>query len=167
MKKRCLGFSLCYIEHPSFRKFQSHFILALKKHVVVRSGYSTRKAALWAEDTIIPAKCRKAHGLAGAHPQPGPACTFADTAQVQFGSWTVVSRHFGCGHLVLGEKVAYLHGHEAHRNSRPWGRKQSLNYFLFTIHLSIYLARTWEDKSKWSSQQHFRHQDLAGGSEFL
>lgn len=38
-----LWFSLCYTEHPYFRKFQSRFILALKNYVVIKSGYNTEK----------------------------------------------------------------------------------------------------------------------------
>lgn len=38
-----LWFSLHYTEKPYFRKFQSHFILALENYVVIKSGYNTEK----------------------------------------------------------------------------------------------------------------------------
>lgn len=38
-----LWFSLHYMEHIYFRKFHSHFILALKHYVVIKGGYNTDK----------------------------------------------------------------------------------------------------------------------------
>lgn len=38
-----LWFSLHYKEHTYFRKFHSHFMLALKHYVVVKAGYNTDK----------------------------------------------------------------------------------------------------------------------------
>lgn len=130
----CLWFSLHYTENPYFRKFQSHFILALENYVVIKSGYNTEKQLSEQRiqisqqsvemPTVWPSLTHNPGQLALSQSQlrhsPGAGLWPMGILDAAIQSWG-------------GGKVAYLCGHEACHNSRPWGRKESLNFFLFTV----------------------------------
>lgn len=97
-----LWFSLHYMEHTYFRKFRSHFMLALKYYVVIKGGYNTDKKC--SEKMIqIHNWCGETHGLGIIHPRP--ACAAAVTAQAPLRSWATANRLLAGGHWVLGRSL--------------------------------------------------------------